>query len=325
MERLRPIIRSLSVIGVGLGAALGLGCVSTGKITQSLKQTVASPASIIESTPAPASQVLCFWQRRLTRLPDPTREGTQTIGLPGQLFLITPDSKSAEVNGDLAIAVYDETVRQPGVPAKKPEVWHFTKETLKRLSTTDERFGRSYALFLPWPETWNDVAIVKIMVRYQSPGQPDLYGGDVKIALDFSNESGPVWSDVPGGNQQGPNPGNPGAIGTTLADHRSVPDPQKLMREMNQAGATQPQAGVLPPAGMNPPTGFPPPAPVSAPPMSASPMLSGVPMLPPAPPSAAMQPAMAPRQPAFPTLPNTQPQTATPPAGAVQPIIIPRS
>jgi hypothetical protein len=162
-------------------------------------QTFQDVVQVEPAPPAPASVMLCFWQRRLASLPDPTKEGGQVRGLPGQMFLITPNEQSAEVNGDLAVVVYDDTPRPPGTPARTPEVWHYTRDTLKRLATNDERFGRSYAVFLPWPDSWRDVTAVKIQARYQSPGSPDLFADVVRFALDFSSPGGPVWTDVPPG------------------------------------------------------------------------------------------------------------------------------
>src|SRR5262249_4841286 len=162
------------------------------------------------------------WQKRLSTLPDPTRDGAQTVGIAGQMFLISPNNVAADVTGDLAVVVYDETPRPPGSEPMRPELWHYTRDTLKRLTTTDERFGKSSVLFLPWPSHWKDVTNLKVQARYQSPGNPDLFAGEVKLQMDFST-SGSVWSEV--GSGRALVPGGPGVI-----DTRGVPDATKLLQ-----------------------------------------------------------------------------------------------
>jgi hypothetical protein len=228
MERLRSLTRAArraaaGVLPAALAASLAGGCASAPPVdfvSDALKHAVGP------SAPEPASQVVCFWQRRLSTLPDPTRDGAMTAGVAGQMFLITPDNKPAEVNGDLAVVVYDETPRPPGQEAMRPELWHYTKDTLKRLATTDERFGRCYVLFLPWPAHWRDVTAVKIMARYQSPGNPDLYAGEVRMALDLTPSGG--WTDMGSGRV---------VLGPGGIDTRSVPDPSKLLQQTHAAAA----------------------------------------------------------------------------------------
>ncbi len=232
--------------GAAVPALLLAGCASTEKMTQSVKQAVH-----LESTSAPATQVVCFWQRQLTPLPDPTRDGAQTFGLPGQMFLITPDSKPAEANGDLTVVVYDETPRQAGAQAMRPEVWHYTKDTLKRLVTNDERFGKSFALYLPWPAHWRDVTTVKIMGRYQAAGSPDLYAGEVKIALDASGNS-QVWTDMGSGS-------NRPMAGGMLESRTSIPDSNKLLTQANLGGQPAQQfvnPGTMPTGSFAPPPAY---------------------------------------------------------------------
>jgi hypothetical protein len=207
-------------------------------VSNAFKQTVAL------DKPEPASQIICFWQRRLSGLPDPTRDGAQTWGIAGQMFLVTPSNTAAQINGDLAVVVYDETPRPPGQPALKPELWHYTKDTLNRLVTTDERFGKCFVLFLPWPAGWQgNVTAVKIAARYSSPGSPDLFAGEVHVALDFS-VGGPVWNDV------------------RPADNRSVPDPTRMLQQAQAAAATHPYPTSTP---VTPPTVPVVPAPVLPP------------------------------------------------------------
>jgi hypothetical protein len=239
MERLRSLTRRAGVVAPALLAVYLVGCSSAPPVdlvSDAFKQAAAL------DKPEPASQVICFWQRRLSSLPDPARPGAQTQGVAGQMFLITPSNAAAEVNGDLTVVVHDETPRPPGQSHMLPEKWHYTRETLQRLVTTDERFGRSYVLFLPWPEHWlGNVTAVKVAARYSSPGNPDIFAGEVRMALDFS-AGGPVWSEV------------------ATSDARSVPDPARMLQQARAAAVAHP----VPPSTPAP-TNWPPPAVPSVP------------------------------------------------------------
>lgn len=249
MERLRTLTRAAGLAPFAVALATGIGCVTVDSATKSVKLSMHA----VDKPASPASQVICFWQRRLAPLPDPTRDGQQVLGLPGQVFLVGPKEAAVEVTGDLAVMVYDETPRPPGGTPHTPEMWHFTKDVLKRLETNDERFGRSYALFLPWPPGWNDVRVVKIMARYKSPGpgghSVDLYAGEQKITLDPSAHDKPVWTDLNAAGSPAPN-----LLATPGFDSRSVPDWGKALQQM-QAGspsapaATASMGSFAPPAG----------------------------------------------------------------------------
>jgi hypothetical protein len=337
MERVRSVTRLAGALAPAV--FLAAGCVAPEQISKTVTDTV-NKVVPVDAQPAPATQVLCFWQRRLTPLPDPTREGAQTLGLPGQLFLITPDNRPAEANGDLAVYVFDETPRPPGSPALRTEVWHYTKDVLKRLAANDERFGKSYALFLPWPAHWRDVTVVKISARYQSPGDPALFAGEVKLTLDPS--TGPVWQQV--GEGASPFRPSPAAMTTTST---VTPDPNRLLREAragNQPAQAYATPAGQPAGGFGPGTGQPHPAAAGFAPAAGGvgsaagpgyPGNAGVP--PPNWPPAAAVPQVPPPayQPGPPTVqppgvvPQYQPypvpgQPAPPANGPLQPIIIPR-
>lgn len=249
MERVRTLIRAAGLAPAVLALAVGTGCVSVDSTAKTMKVSLPTTEA---AKPAPATQLICFWQRRLAPLPDPTRDGQQVLGLPGQMFLVGQKEAAAEVDGDLAVMVYDESPRPPGTAPRTPEMWHFTKDTLKRLATNDERFGRSYALYLPWPPAWRDVTAVKIMARYGTPGKPDLdlFAGEQKITLDSSAPGTPVWTDLRAGLDGGP--GLPPPAGF---DSRSVPDPQRVLQQMRTNGPGYPAGGGVVQAG-----GFAPPA-----------------------------------------------------------------
>lgn len=235
MERVRPLMRAAgAVLPPALLALAAAGCVSAAKVD---RVTASLKAAVAPTPPVPASQLICFWQRRLSSLPDPTREGAMTHGIAGQMFLISPDNKPADVNGDLTVVVYDETPRPPGTPPMRPEVWNYKKDVLARLGTSDERFGRSYVVFLPWPPQWQDVSAVKIVGRYQSPGHPDLFAGEVHMALDLSQPNGaPVWSEA----SQYPTGGVPNPAGL---DHAAKPAPTGQPLPLPPARPYQPAAG----------------------------------------------------------------------------------
>jgi hypothetical protein len=304
VERVRTLTRAAGLAAFVLAPA-AVGCVTVDRESKALTvamPTVAMPA-IAAAKPAPASQVICFWQRRLTPLPDPTHDGQSVLGLPGQMFLVGHKEAAAELDGDLAVMVYDETPRPAGAAPRTPEMWHFTKDTLRKLVTNDERFGRSYALFLPWPPEWRDVTMVKVVARYQSSGKTDLFAAEHKFALDASPVAG-VWTDARTGATVGG-----GSMATAGFDTRSVPDPQKALQQM--------WANSVVPAG-----GFGPTAPPGAPPASAGQF---------APTAGGVGPAMAPGYPGNggvvpaggvpPT--NWGQAIPTPPPASSQPIIIP--
>jgi hypothetical protein len=229
MERVRSLSRSA---GLALSAVVivgGLGCKSAAPLTNAVHSV---RRDVLAERPEPASQIGCLWQRSLAQLPDPSRDGMQFPGLPGQIFLLTPSGTAAEVDGDLAVMVYDETPRKLGTQARDPELWHFDKATLAKLVTSDDRFGRCYALFLPWPAHWKDVTQVRILARYESKGLPTLFAREQKISLDLSPAGSTVWTDVGSGRVLSP---------ATLPgfDNRSVPDPQRFLQEAARQQAAQ--------------------------------------------------------------------------------------
>jgi len=257
MERVRP----LTVAAALVFALAGTGCVTVDPTAKTVKLSVAP-----ESPPPPATQFECLWQRRLAPLDDPNRDGRKVIGLPGQMFLFTSDGSPAEIAGDLGVMVYDETQRPNGVAPHKPEMWHFTQETLKRLVTSDERFGRTYALFLPWPPHWKDVTTVRIAARYVGQDKvTNLTTNEVRITLDQRAHDAPVWMQTGAGQpiMSGPTPG--------MYDQFGVPDPTRVLQQA-RGPATIPQPMPVQPAGgmqtpiqpLAPPSSGPQPIPIPA-------------------------------------------------------------
>ena len=157
-----------------------------------------------DSAKAPAMSLVPIWQNRVAYLPDPTRAGNLGGGLVGQLFLFGPNDQFVTVAGKITIELYDET-QKTGAPTNPEPVklgqWVFDKETMARLVTTDERFGKCYALFLPWPTYKPDITRIRLSVRYEPEASGiTLYAPVNTIILDNSVPGGVA----PGGSMAAP-------------------------------------------------------------------------------------------------------------------------
>ena len=223
----------------------GFGC-------SSLKQTKSDFAQALHlEKPHPASQMICFWQRRPQHLPDPSRDGIMSPGLVGQLFLISPDNKPVEITGDLVVQALDETPRPKGQPSAVPEIWHIDKAALKKLVTNDDRFGPCYAIFLPWPQSWKDVSVVRMQAKYISKPNPDLFASDVQMTLEFAAPGAAVWNEK-GGISSPVKPTGP-------SEMRGIPDLTKALK--NQQMGMNPPAFAASNPTVAPPNDFLPPQP----------------------------------------------------------------
>jgi hypothetical protein len=199
--------------------------------------------------PVPVIEMTALWRNKVDYLPDPSKNGAMGAGLAGQLFLFGPGMQFALAEGKLTVALYDETPR-PGQETPVPEGWEFDKETLKKLVTMDERFGKSYALFLPWPTYRPDVTKVRIAIRYDPEQGHPLYAAETRITLDNSVAGGSSaeWS-------------NPGRLGAQPNSPLGGPPPLD--------GSSGPGLGMIPsgpvsgstPNGSPAPFGSVPPAP----------------------------------------------------------------
>ena len=224
----------------------GFGC-------SSLKQTKSAFAQALHlEKPHPASQMICFWQRRPQHLPDPSRDGIMAPGLVGQLFLISPDNKPVEITGDLVVQALDETPRPKGQPSAVPEIWHIDKVALKKLFTNDDRFGPCYAIFLPWPQSWKDVSNVRMQAKYICKPNPDLFASDVQMTLDFAAPGAAVWSEK-------------GGIGSPVkptgpSEMRGIPDLTKAFKNQQLGSNSAPAVAASNPT-VAPPHDFLPPQP----------------------------------------------------------------
>ena len=137
-----------------------------------------------------ATDLALAWQNKVAQLPDPTRNGAMIYGVVGQMFLFGADSKAAQANGSLTVEMLDQS---PGAPeGKRLGKWTFEKDILKKLVTMDERFGKSYALFLPWPEYDPNVSRVKLKVRFDPEKSYPLFAPEAMLTFDYGGNGSPT-------------------------------------------------------------------------------------------------------------------------------------
>jgi hypothetical protein len=140
------------------------------------------------------------WNQKIAPLPDPTKNGAPGNGIAGQLFLCGRTNQFACANGTLTVDLVDETPRPAGQRAATPERWVFDKDTLRNLQTTDETFGKSYVLFLPWPGDHSDVTRVKLTVRYDPESGDALHAVPTTVTFERSAAPAPTMPEpVPPG------------------------------------------------------------------------------------------------------------------------------
>lgn len=146
----------------------------------------AAKAAAAKLTHAPGQPVdfAVTWQPKLAKLPDPTRSGEFGTGIVGQMFLFGdgPKMPFALADGRLTVELFDES--KPGVQPTRLEGWVFGKDDLRRLVTFDERFGKCYALFLPWPGYRPDITRVKLAARYEPAAGYPLYAPPTIMTID---------------------------------------------------------------------------------------------------------------------------------------------
>jgi hypothetical protein len=144
----------------------------------------------------PASEMQVAWRKQIAHLPDPTKNGALGAGVVGQMFLFGgPRMEFVEANGVLTIDLVDDTPRSAGTPPVDAKRWHFPKEVLRKMKTGDETFGKSYVLFLPWPEYRSDVTRVRVAARYDQDDGHTIYAAPTTVTFDHSTTFGaPVWN-----------------------------------------------------------------------------------------------------------------------------------
>jgi hypothetical protein len=154
----------------------------------------ATPPLSKSPKPVIATEMAVAWRPKIEYQPDPTRNGAMGAGLAGQLFLFGgPKLEFAQADGVLTVDLIDETPRAAGQPAATPERWQFNKEMLRNLRTTDDTFGKSYVLFLPWPAYKADITKVKISARYDPDNGYTLFCAPEVVTL---SATAPVWDST---------------------------------------------------------------------------------------------------------------------------------
>jgi hypothetical protein len=135
------------------------------------------PAVSANEEPKPvAAEMAVAWRNKVQQLPNPTHNGAPGACLVGQLFLYGgPNLQFTPADGTLTVDLVDETPRPYGQAAAKSERWQLDKESLRKLVTTDETFGKSYTLALPWAGYSSDVTRVRVSVRYDAANGQTLY------------------------------------------------------------------------------------------------------------------------------------------------------
>lgn len=197
----------------------------------------------------PATEIGVTWQHKLAYLPNPAQNGTPVIGLVGQMFLFGtgPRMPFAPADGKLTVAMYDASTLTAAAELPRLGSWTFDKEALKKLVTVDERFGKSYALFLPWPDYRPDITRVKLAVKYEPEQGYPLFAEASTVAIDTRDGSNPTT----------PSPG-PQPVGAGGGFTSPILSPQPV--PVAPAGAPIPiGGGSTPPASQGkPPDGLPP-------------------------------------------------------------------
>jgi hypothetical protein len=208
MERL-PSLKKYARRALGV-MLLTAGCVHSDKSTMKPAEPAANvkPAStstslssitsmVMPGAPAPnATEIACMWQNRISHLPDPTKNGTMSPGLTGKMFLFGAGANNVPANGKLTVDLLDESQGKTGSAAKLLERWVFDKDTLKKLASVDEMFGKCYMLFLPWPTYKPEINQVRLMVKYEPVQGETLFVAAESLTIDATN--GGAWQSATG-------------------------------------------------------------------------------------------------------------------------------
>jgi hypothetical protein len=138
-----------------------------------------------------ATHMTVMWKNCIEYYPDPTQNGEKVAGVSGKLFLFDPDLNPATADGELTITLHDDTPRPAGIRGGASERWVIDADSLRRAATLDERFGRCYTLFLPWPSRRPDVTRVRLSVSFKPEsggGIHSIHAPETKLTLDAGGE-----------------------------------------------------------------------------------------------------------------------------------------
>ena len=187
-----PVLRSFCMATVSFALLVGgLGCMTAHRVTTAFKE------SIGVAKPNPAALLITTFEPSLYHLPDPSKDGQLRPGLAGMMYLVDKDGQFTDVNGTFTVFVEDITPRPQGVPAATAEAWQFDPETLKRLKSNHEKFGKNTVVFLPWPDNWKSVTMLRISTQYEplpEIGGPQLTGPVQPLTVDFNSPGRDIWT-----------------------------------------------------------------------------------------------------------------------------------
>jgi hypothetical protein len=235
-----------------------------------------------------AANIAITWRPKLEQLPDPARNGAMGTGIVGQMFLLGPDYKFIQADGKLVVELFDETARPGATQPVRLGEWTINKDWLRRLVAHDERFGKCYVLFLPWPSYRPDIARVKLTARFEPESGYPLYVTPQTMTIDTSTggDGSPIsrsWqtpnpgafpAGPAGAFPTGPQP-SPGAFPAGLPAAASAfpaaipippPTPAGTGGLVAPAGPAAPLAPAGPAAGAGLPPGMPSVIQIAAPP-----------------------------------------------------------
>ena len=136
-----------------------------------------------------ASEIALTWQHQVKKLPDPVHNGAMGYGIAGQMFLFGPGFKPVDAHGKLVVEMYDNTNKSNEETGPLLGNYTFNKEQLRQMIAMDERFGKSYTLFLPWPEYKPGVTLLKFVARYEQDDCFPLYPPASCLTLDAGYKS----------------------------------------------------------------------------------------------------------------------------------------
>ena len=194
-----------------------------------------------------ATEIALTWMPKVGYLPDPTHNGDMIAGLVGQMFLFGPGYQAAVANGNLVVEMFDETGR-PGLNGTRLGTWTLDKDALRKLVTMDERFGKSYALFLPWPEYKADIGRVKVTARYEPERGYPLYAPAATVALDNGTNSSVARHTQ----TVGAPAGDPNFGGGFMGLPASAPTASRVVPPLDPLPVGARSATVSPPANLPP-------------------------------------------------------------------------
>jgi hypothetical protein len=169
-----------------------VGCMTTQRVTTAFKESLGM------AQPNPAALLITTFEPSLYHLPDPTKDGQLRPGLAGMMYLVDKDGQFTDVNGTFTVFVEDITPRPQGVSPAIAEVWEFDAETLKKLKSSHEKFGKNTVIFLPWPDNWKSVTTLRISTQYDpaaGSGGVRLTGPVQPLSVDFNSPGRPLWTE----------------------------------------------------------------------------------------------------------------------------------